>query len=249
MMSLRQKNLKIMLIGDRCIDEYHYGSVNRISPEAPVPIFVPNRIESKNGMAANVEENLKKLGVNVISYFGQQSVKARIIDERTNQHLIRIDTDSKSNPLQFESLKIPSDLNAFVVSDYDKGFVSYELIEKLIQTDIPVLIDTKKTDLKRFNGAIVKINSIEYSKAKTFPKDLIVTLGKQGAIWNEKRFDAPNIEITDVCGAGDTFLASFAFHYIQRKKIEESIKFAIKASSITVKHRGVYAPSLEEILC
>jgi D-beta-D-heptose 7-phosphate kinase/D-beta-D-heptose 1-phosphate adenosyltransferase len=53
--------LKVILIGDRCVDEYHYGEITRLSPEAPVPIFVPKRIESKNGMAANVEENLKKL--------------------------------------------------------------------------------------------------------------------------------------------------------------------------------------------
>jgi len=30
---------KILLIGDSCIDEYHYGSTDRISPEAPVPVF------------------------------------------------------------------------------------------------------------------------------------------------------------------------------------------------------------------
>lgn len=248
-MSRRQTRLNVILIGDRCVDEYHYGTVNRLSPEAPVPIFVLNRIESKNGMAANVEENLKKLGVGVKSYFGQRSVKVRMIDERSNQHLMRIDTDTKSTPLEFKSITTPHKVDAFVVSDYDKGFVSYELVEQLIETKLPVFVDTKKTDLARFDGALVKINALEYSMAKTFPKDLIVTMGKQGAMWRGNTYSAPSIEITDVCGAGDTFLSAFVYQYLSTNSIEDAIRFAIRASSVTVQNRGVYAPSLEEILC
>lgn len=248
-MSQPLTKLNVILIGDRCIDEYHYGIVNRLSPEAPVPIFIPNRVESKNGMAANVEENLKKLGINVTSYFGQRSVKVRMIDERSNQHLMRIDTDSTSTPLQFESIKSLSKADAIVVSDYDKGFVSYELVEQLIKTDLPVFVDTKKTDLARFDGAIVKINSVEYAAAKSFPKDLIVTMGKNGAMYNKRKYDAPQIEITDVCGAGDTFLSALTYQYMTTYDMDTAIRFAIKAASITVQNRGVYAPSLEEILC
>jgi bifunctional ADP-heptose synthase (sugar kinase/adenylyltransferase) len=119
--------------------------VNRLSPEAPVPIFTPKRIESKNGMAANVEENLTALGVKVISYFGQSSTKVRMIDERSKQHMMRIDHDKHSQPLDFEQTYFPNDIDGIIISDYDKGFVSYELVEKLIATVIPVFIDNKKT--------------------------------------------------------------------------------------------------------
>ena len=37
--SQRQKSLKILLIGESCLDEYHYGECRRLSPEAPVPVL------------------------------------------------------------------------------------------------------------------------------------------------------------------------------------------------------------------
>ncbi len=45
----------------------------------------------------------------------------------------------------------------------------------------PIFIDTKKTDLVRFEGCYVKINQKEFDAAKTFPSDLIVTKGNKGA--------------------------------------------------------------------
>ena len=56
-----QKPYQILLIGDSCIDEYQYGTVDRISPEAPVPIFKYIRSEEKPGMVFNVRNNLEKL--------------------------------------------------------------------------------------------------------------------------------------------------------------------------------------------
>lgn len=246
-MNQQRRPLKVILIGDKCIDEYHYGNIDRLSPEAPIPVFAPKRVESKNGMAANVEQNLKALGVEVISYFGSASVKARMIDERTKQHILRIDNDVQSEPLDHIKTYFPTDVDGIIISDYNKGFVSYELIESLIQTGIPVFVDTKKTDLARFNNAIVKINSTEFANAKSLPNNFIVTMGSNGAMWDQRHYDAPEIEIADVCGAGDTFLASFVYKYLHTHNIDTSIGFAIKASSITVQHIGVYAPTLEEI--
>jgi D-beta-D-heptose 7-phosphate kinase/D-beta-D-heptose 1-phosphate adenosyltransferase len=247
-MNLQRRQLKVTLIGDTCIDEYHYGSVERISPEAPVPIFVEDKVETKSGMASNVAKNLEALGVNVTTYFGVPSTKIRMIDSRSNQHILRIDKDVKSKPLSTDT-KFDMKTDAFVVSDYDKGFVSYELIERLILTGKLVFIDTKKTDLQRFSGAIVKINSVEYKKAKTLPDKLIVTNGAKDVIFGSLKYEVPHVEITDVCGAGDTFLAAFAYRYINSFDYGDAIKFAIQAASVTVKHIGVYAPTLEEILC
>ena len=123
-MNLQQRQLKITLIGDTCIDEYHYGYVERISPEAPVPIFVEDKVETKSGMASNVAKNLEALGVNVTTYFGVPSTKIRIIDSKSNQHILRIDKDVKSKQLSTDT-KFDTNTDAFVISDYDKGFVSY----------------------------------------------------------------------------------------------------------------------------
>ena len=58
---------------------------------------------------------------------------------------------------------------------------------------------------------------------------------------------APTVEVSDVCGAGDTFLAALVYRYIESKDIIDAIEFAVRASSITVQHLGNYAPTLEEI--
>ncbi|HAP01819.1 MAG TPA: D-glycero-beta-D-manno-heptose-7-phosphate kinase [Bacteroidetes bacterium] len=56
-------SLRIVVIGDVMLDRYLWGSVDRISPEAPVPVVSIHKKESRLGGAANVALNLKALGV------------------------------------------------------------------------------------------------------------------------------------------------------------------------------------------
>ena len=242
----QQRQFKILLVGDNCTDVYQYGTVDRISPEAPVPVFKFSHEESRPGMAGNVCNNLVALGCNVYSVYGENSTKTRLIDIRSKQQIVRIDNDVASTPPCISySL---TGYNAIVISDYNKGTVTYELIESLRKTfNGPIFVDTKKTDLARLEGCIVKINSFEFSQIKTRCSDLIVTLGSAGAEWNNEIFPVPVVEVSDVCGAGDTFLAALAYWYIYSRDMKQSVKFAVKASSVTVQHLGVYAPALEEI--
>ena len=53
--------MKILVIGDKCTDVFVYGSVDRICPEAPVPVMVSHREESNPRMAGNVYENVKSI--------------------------------------------------------------------------------------------------------------------------------------------------------------------------------------------
>jgi D-glycero-beta-D-manno-heptose-7-phosphate kinase len=255
----QQKQFNILLIGDTCIDEYRYGVVERISPEAPVPIFKIVRVEQKNGMASNVEENLKSLGCNVTAYYGKQSLKTRIVHEKSKQHLLRIDDDVISHPLIIESIDNIQNYDAIVISDYNKGFVSYETIKSLRKKyDGPIFLDTKKKDLYHFGGIYVKINESEFNNSISINDMLIVTLGENGAMlkhtnpWGDSTnyflyFKCPKVEVSDVTGAGDTFLSALTYQYLKTKNISASIDFAIRASSITVQHFGCYAPTLEEI--
>ena len=244
------KKFKILLIGDACEDTYTYGSVNRISPEAPVPVFEPRYRIVKDGMASNVRKNLEALGCEVNHLRGKESKKERLIDERSKQHLVRIDRDVTSDPVRFET-DIPPVYDAIVISDYNKGTVDYELITYLIKTvTIPIYIDTKKTDLAQFDGCYIKINKLEHSRATSLPSPdkLIVTHGQYGAVWNNWVF-SPDIanDITDVTGAGDTFLAALVYKHLETNNMATAINFANQASSVTIKHVGVYAPRLEEI--
>jgi D-beta-D-heptose 7-phosphate kinase/D-beta-D-heptose 1-phosphate adenosyltransferase len=248
--TVQQKKYKILLIGDDCNDVYTYGYVKRISPEAPVPIFEPHYTIYKDGMAGNVRENLQALGCDVNFLRGKPSEKNRLIDIRTKQQLLRVDRDVESDPITFETL-IPPIYDAIVISDYNKGTVSYELIEELLkEVTVPIFVDTKKTDLARLKGCYVKINALEKSRATSLPdKDyLIITHGSDGAEWSDWVFPAQIVgDVTDVCGAGDTFLAALVYNFLQTNHMPDAVKFANKASAITVQHIGVYAPRLEQI--
>lgn len=237
------------MLGDDCTDVYVYGNINRLSPEAPVPVFVQKYQETKRGMAGNVAENFKAFGCVVDLLSTAKSTKTRFIDSRSNQHIMRLDEDPQPLPITLET-DIPPIYDAVVISDYDKGTITYELVEEILQSfPGPVFIDTKKTDLARFKRAIVKINSQEYAAAKTFVPagDLIVTMGKHGAMWDQRKYAAPTIAVTDVCGAGDTFLAALVVEYLNTHSLDSAIAYAIKAATVTVQKVGVYAPTPEEI--
>ena len=103
--------MKVLLVGDKCIDEYWYGSVDRISPEAPVPIFKFKRKEIKEGMASNVKANLLALGCEVVDCLADESNKIRLIDLRSNQHMLRVDNDVTAQPLEFKDI---TDLNGML---------------------------------------------------------------------------------------------------------------------------------------
>jgi len=248
--SAQQKQYNVLLIGDSCLDTYTYTTVDRISPEAPVPVCKIIHEFTKPGMAANVKENLEALGCNVNFLTGELSKKTRIIDKRSNQHMLRIDDDEMSKPIDTDWLQYDN-MDAVVLSDYNKGLLTYDNICEIIvicrALDIPIFIDTKKTDLQHFNGSFVKINQLEYETASSYNDNMIVTMGGDSVQYNNKKYHVPKTDVVDVCGAGDTFLSALTFGYLKEGNIDRAIPFAIKAASKTVQKMGVYAPKLEEL--
>ena len=81
----QQKQLKILVIGDSCIDIYHHGECSRISQEAPVPVMKHFESKTYGGMARNVYENLSGLGngVDIITN-SEKITKERFIDSRND---------------------------------------------------------------------------------------------------------------------------------------------------------------------
>lgn len=253
--SQQQTKYRVLLIGDTCIDVYKYGTVDRISPEAPVPVFTFKSVETRQGMGANVMKNIEAFGITVHFLHGNESTKTRIVDLKSKQHILRIDDDVISDPLNF--LDIKDSINAYdavVISDYDKGYVSYELVEKLVHScSKPIFVDTKKKHLFKFNGCFVKINETEFLNCYSQCDNLIVTLGEKGAMFKPKFeetgqvFPTDKVEVVDVCGAGDTFLSALVANYLNTRSIEQSIVYANKASGISVQHSGVYVLTDEDI--
>jgi D-beta-D-heptose 7-phosphate kinase/D-beta-D-heptose 1-phosphate adenosyltransferase len=243
------------LIGDSCTDEYYIGTCDRLSPEAPVPVIKIVDHYSLPGMAANVHNNLKQLGIDAdFITNNQEIIKTRYIDKRSGQHLLRVDNEPNVSHWSGKTLDPLASYDAVVISDYDKGFLSYDDIEKIVfSVKCPVFIDTKKPNLANFSPPFktphvyIKINELEFKNSKTLADNLIVTLGDRGAQYKGKIYSTTKVEVSDVCGCGDTFLAALTVQYLCTKDIENAIIFANVAAGITVQHSGNYAPTYDEI--
>jgi len=247
-----QTPFKILLIGDNCIDRYNIGTIDRLSPEAPVPVIQIVETYDVPGMADNVNKNLVNLNCAVVFVTNDEVItKTRYIDKRSGQHMLRVDDEPRVQPWDGSIGEYSYDMfDAVIISDYNKGFLTYEHIQDVINKfDGPVFVDTKKQDLAQIQGAIIKINQVEYSRLTSQPSnsELIVTLGGDGVLWKDKVYPASKVEVSDVCGAGDTFLAALAVQYLYTQSAEKAIIFAMVAAGITVQHRGNYAPSYDEI--
>ena len=86
--------ISVLIVGDLMLDKYHFGQVNRVSPEAPVPVVRVKQSTSTLGGAGNVVNNLYHLGANacliamvgnfsngnlVKDLFDEQKVKYRLL--------------------------------------------------------------------------------------------------------------------------------------------------------------------------
>lgn len=250
------KQYSVLLIGENCDDVYKMVDIIKLSPEAPIPVVKESKEFTIRGMAANVKKNLESLGITEIDFItnGRTITKTRYLDSRSGYQLLRIDNDGLPAPWSGRLTEDLSNYDAVVISDYNKGFLTYEQIEKImISAKCPIFIDTKKQDLARFSAdqTFVKINELEYNSRSSVPKNLIVTMGHRGA-WlknldTEKVFTTKSVDVIDVCGAGDTFLAALCVQYLYTGCIEKSIMFANTAAGLTVQHRGNYSPSYDEI--
>ena len=235
------------MIGDSCYDDYHYGTINRISPEAPVPILDLDKVITKKGMASNVFDNIVSLGStsDIITEFSER--KHRYLDSKTGQQLLRVDEKIKKEFLD-SSEKTLDTYDAIIISDYNKGFVKNDDVIKIKDTyNGPIFVDTKKRNLSLFDGCFVKINQYEYEASETLTEELIVTYGSQKVEYKKRTYTPPKVKSYDVCGAGDTFLAALVCKYCEQHNMDEAIEFAMLAAAVTVQNIGVYAPTLKEI--
>lgn len=119
------KNINVLVVGDVMVDRYLTGAVDRVSPEAPVPVVRLLNDEDRLGGAANVALNLKSLGATpylcsvigndmagkqflrllpehgistkymLTSFSRRTTIKTRII--ASNQHLLRVDNEDKDD--------------------------------------------------------------------------------------------------------------------------------------------------------
>ena len=256
--------MNVLVIGDSCDDVFIYGEIERMSPEAPIPVLQPIRKTNNGGMSKNVYNNLKALGVQATLITNKEEIiKTRYVDDGYNQMVLRVDTNDKCKQID-EALRMnicnnqyqSKTYDAIVISDYCKGFLTKSDIESICKSNTNVFLDTKKDlgDWIKFAN-FIKINNYEHRRNLKYitnnlvnlKEKLIMTRGKYGCIFDGKTFEVDEVLVRDVSGAGDTFLAGLVVEYLRTNDIVKAIHFAQKCSTIAVQKHGVSVVTKEEI--
>jgi len=284
-------NRKITVIGDVMLDTYEYGTALKLSPEAPVPVVVnPSTINFPGG-AANVASNISSLHgkVSLFGFIGKDAagkILSKLLAERNvdffpsysdkttqkeriacQQHIVRVDyenTDSKSlNNASLEGEIRGSDL--IVISDYAKGAITRNLIERIKSLGKPIIADPKPRNIQFYYGiSVIKMNQNEafevsgeneiYSAGKIlaekFSSNVIITRGSEGVVLFGKlsaEFPASARNVSDITGAGDTFLAALSLSLSSGAKLEDAVLISNYASGIAISKKGTYSVKLSEL--
>ncbi|MEZ5315593.1 MAG: PfkB family carbohydrate kinase [Chlamydiales bacterium] len=300
---------RILVAGDFMLDLYTVGDVERISPEAPVPILRVMNESSHPGGAGNTILNLISMGMEVVAlgrvgndeegHHVIQSFVAEGVDVRglvrdpqfrtplknrilaEGQQIVRVDYESLTplDPLFEERIckMLPAllqEIDLVAISDYAKGFLTVPLLRELITLaesyKIPVIVDPKGEDFRRYRGVtLIKPNLSEAIAAAglgrkanlddiaakilhiVHPKTLMITRSKEGISVFERgiRQDFPTYvhDIKDITGAGDTVMAMIAVALANDMPPGEAAELANVAASIAIEQVGSVRVSLAEL--
>ena len=252
----KQEKMKVLVIGETCVDKFVYCDAKRLSPEAPFPVVNPIKSIQNPGMAGNTFANVKALApdATMASINQKQKItKTRYVEEKSNHMFLRVDEGEKFDGRFTWGIFADSSIaeaDIVIVSDYNKGFLSNADLKEIAHKSKLSIIDSKR---KLTNDIIegftfVKLNESERNNNPDLTTDnIITTLGKKGAEYQNILFESPNpLDTIDVSGAGDTFVASFIVKYYQLQDVRSAIKFANRKSSEVVSQRGVAIPTYEE---
>jgi D-beta-D-heptose 7-phosphate kinase/D-beta-D-heptose 1-phosphate adenosyltransferase len=294
---------RILVVGDLMIDEYIWGTVDRISPEAPVQVVSVTREDFTLGGAGNVINNLIALGAQVwaMGVIGT-GTNGRIVREKLNdlgvqtdgvvteskrmttrktriiaahQHVLRIDRETRADidPKSFKNLVkeaqtiIPA-VDVVLVSDYAKGLLTPEFLERLIELakrhSKPLLVDPKGIDYTKYAGAsLLKPNQKEAAAATGIDiidqqtlftagrrlvnnmgiKRVLITCGKDGMVLFEPKRKPYVIhtearQVFDVSGAGDTVLSVLGLALAAGASYRSGMELANTAAGLVVSKVG-----------
>ncbi|MDI9357489.1 MAG: PfkB family carbohydrate kinase [Phycisphaerales bacterium] len=163
-------NIKVLVVGDVMLDEYLFGSVERISPEAPVPIYSLNNKETRIGGAGNVACNLSSIGTQtfVASVLGEDDQATLLLSLFKNAHInVEYCVQDKTRPTTAKTRLIAKSQQLLRIdaetTKYIDPLIEAQLLEKCLlcmklhKPDVLILEDYNKGVLtKSFIRAIMK---------------------------------------------------------------------------------------------
>lgn len=309
----RMGSARIVCVGDVILDRFIEGTVDRLSPEAPIPVLSVQRERTSLGGAANVARNLSALGAQcaLVGAIGVDApaleiqglvgdipgldphliaasdrptaVKTRFIAGQSQ--MLRADWEtvghyptSTANDIETSAHTALKDADALILSDYGKGLLSDSLLQTLIgraqEMGIPVVVDPKGADYRRYAGADwITPNRAELTLASTLPTDsddtvvaaaghvietcgvrgILATRSEQGMTLISDAMDTTHLpararEVFDVAGAGDTVVAGFAAGLALGLAPDQAAALANRAAGVVVGKTGTAVAYPDEIL-
>src|SRR5712671_4735650 len=180
----------VLCVGDLMLDEFVYGEVSRISPEAPAPVIAVQRSETNIGGAGNVARNIASLGARCIfiglvgedeagtklkTALARESLiesvlvcdsarpttrKVRFVSEHFSTHMLRADWE----------LAQSASADIVLLSDYAKGVLTARVIRNVIEAARKlgkrVIVDPKNVNFAIYRGAtLLTPNRKEFAEA------------------------------------------------------------------------------------
>lgn len=247
--------MKILVIGESCMDVFLYCDATRLAPDIPVPVLEIENTVSNPGMSRNVYTNMWSLlyshpGEVLVSHITNDDwrtiKKRRYVHEKSNHTFFRVDDPHNIGryPLS-RFISGINDYDAVVISDYNKGFLLEQDIAAICSAHDLVFLDTKKVlGPWAKDATFIKINEYEYTNSLPYIDDvlrpkIIHTLGDRGCSYHGTQYSVTPVEVKDSSGAGDTFMAALVVEYMKSDDIIQSIKFANECASTIVTQRGV----------
>ena len=256
-----------LVVGDHMTDKYEYGHVERICPEAPVPVFIPERVETVQGGAGHVAAQIAALCLEPRTCFGPTtSIKTRYMSG--SHMMLRVDNDAVGAPYTDEQrLRVfyamtSGPVQVVVLSDYNKGWLEHgfckEVIRWAAERKIPVVVDPK-ADWWQFKGAsVICPNQKEFGEgivAGAFIRAGTAVIEKRGAQGirlhrqdSVQHFPATARHVYNVTGAGDTVVAVIAAALAAGGSLEQAAVLANLAAGHCVGEVGTTVCSRETLI-
>ena len=172
------ENIKILVIGDLILDEYLMGEVNRISPEAPVPIVLVKKSKTTLGGAGNVVKNLTAFNIKtgIIGRVGTDP-QSDVAEELLTTPLI-----AKTDKFLIKDKNIPTTLKTRIIASHQQVCrVDREIINPLSDDDEEKIITYLKNVITTFKAIILS----DYDKGFLTPSLIkkIISIAQQNNIY------------------------------------------------------------------
>jgi len=302
----------VLVLGDIIMDEYIWGDVSRISPEAPVPVVDVRQETKMLGGAANVVNNITSLGGRAIlcGVVGRDRTGAEIIERIANlnlptegilrvsnrpttiktriiaqsQQVVRFDRESRKTVDKKDVTRLLSfiqgvtdPIHAIVVSDYDKGVITAELMEGLTKwrrrSGVILGVDPKPKHFDYYRGIDVitpnhdeagAVSGIQIVDQESLVRagtriienlecrSVLITQGKGGMTLFERGGEITHIptvarKVFDVTGAGDTVISAFCLGLAAGMNLKSAATISNFAAGIVVGEVGTSTVKAEEL--